>query len=109
MDLKAKYKLDDLQDHDNINEMLTKEQSSIIGLRVHSTYTDDESSRQRWLEKSEDATKLALQITEVKSYPWPNAANVKFPLVTIASMQFAARAYPSLVKAPRFSQVQSSG
>jgi chaperonin GroES len=48
----------------------------------------------------EDATKLALQLTEPKSYPWPNAANVKFPLLTIAALQFQSRAYPSLIKAP---------
>ena len=48
----------------------------------------------------EAATKLALQLVEPKSYPWEGAANVKFPLLTIAAMQFAARAYPALVKAP---------
>jgi len=48
----------------------------------------------------QDATDLALQLTEPKSYPWPNAANVKFPLLTIAALQFQSRAYPSLVKAP---------
>ena len=100
MELEAEYKLDDLADSDNINDLLTEKQSGIVGRRVHAAYTADESSRQRWLEKSEEATKLALQVTEAKSSPWENAANVKFPLVTIASMQFAARAYPSLIKAP---------
>ena len=47
-----------------------------------------------------DAEDLALQVSEPKTYPWPNAANVKFPLITIAAMQFAARAYPALVKSP---------
>jgi chaperonin GroES len=48
----------------------------------------------------EDATKLALQVAETKTYPWPKSSNVKFPLITIAATQFAARSYPALVKAP---------
>lgn len=37
---------------------------------------------------------------EKKSYPWPNSANIKYPLLTTAAMQFAARAYPALVPGP---------
>ncbi|KKL06100.1 hypothetical protein LCGC14_2599410, partial [marine sediment metagenome] len=39
-------------------------------------------------------------VSEPKSYPYKKASNVKFPLLTIAAMQFQARAYPALVKAP---------
>ncbi|HPP19055.1 MAG TPA: cell envelope integrity protein TolA, partial [Candidatus Dojkabacteria bacterium] len=39
----------------------------------------------------------ALQISGNKTYPWPNAANIKYPLLATAAMQFAARAYPTLV------------
>jgi chaperonin GroES len=35
--------------------------------------------------------KLALQVAEAKNFPWPNASNVKFPLLTIAALQFLAR------------------
>lgn len=45
----------------------------------------------------EEWTKLAKQTREMKTYPWPKASNIKFPLLTTAAMQFAARAYPSLV------------
>ena len=41
--------------------------------------------------------RLALQVMEVKNTPWPNAANVKYPLLTTATMQFGARSYPGLV------------
>ena len=95
-----KLKLDVLSDSDNINELLTDEQSAKIGALVKNSYQADKDSRRRWESSMEEAVKLALQITEPKTYPWPDAANVKFPLITIASMQFAARAYPALVKAP---------
>ena len=100
MELKAKLKLTALQDAENINELISEEDSSAIGLAVKNAYNVDKASRQRWEESSEEATKLALQITEPKTYPWENSSNVKFPLITIAAMQFAARAYPALVKAP---------
>ncbi len=40
---------------------------------------------------------MALQVASQKTFPWPNAANIKYPLLATAAMQFAARAYPTLV------------
>ena len=40
---------------------------------------------------------LAMQLQKDKSFPWNNCSNVAFPLVTIAAMQFHARAYPAIV------------
>jgi chaperonin GroES len=37
-------------------------------------------------------------VVEEKSFPWDNAANIKFPLITEAAIQFNARAYPEIVK-----------
>jgi chaperonin GroES len=34
---------------------------------------------------------------EPKTSPWVGASNVKFPLVTIAALQYQARAYPALI------------
>ena len=99
-DKQTKLTLDQLQDADNIASLLKKEERDEIGRDVCQSYEIDEQSRKKWKEKMEDATELALQLVQPKTYPWPNAANIKFPLLTIASMQFAARAYPSLVKAP---------
>jgi hypothetical protein len=85
---------------ENIEPMLTKEQSDRIGADVVLAFEEDKQSRKEWETRSEEAIKLALQMVEEKSFPWPKASNVKFPLVTIAALQFAARAYPALVKAP---------
>jgi chaperonin GroES len=95
-----KYNLEKLQDAENINELLTEEQSNHIGRIVCEGYEIDEQSRMQWKDKMKDANELALQIAKEKSSPWRGAANVKFPLVTIAALQFASRAYPALVKAP---------
>ena len=89
-----------LQDSDNLNELLTDEESSKIGLQVKQAYTADKTSRLRFETMMENAEDLALQVMETKTYPWEGAANVKFPLLTIAAMQFHARAMPALVKVP---------
>lgn len=68
-----------------------------IGDRVKREYEIDESSRSDWKKRTEDAMKLAMQVAEEKSYPWPKAANVKYPAVTTAAIQFNARAYPAIV------------
>lgn len=68
-----------------------------IGKQVVEGYDNDLDSRKPWEKDVDTYTKLALQIADKKTYPWPNASNVKYPLLATASMQFAARAYPSLV------------
>jgi chaperonin GroES len=84
--------LDDNEDPEIASEVLTT-----LGMRVKREYDIDETSRSTWKEKTEEAMKLAMQHTEIKTYPWPKAANVIFPLMTTAAMQFAARAYPAIV------------
>ena len=100
MELSAKLSLEDIQDSKNVVDLLKEDTVDDIGRLVCEDYEVDEQSRRKWKIKMEEATELALQLTTPKTYPWPNAANVKFPLLTVASMQFAARAYPALVKAP---------
>jgi chaperonin GroES len=68
-----------------------------IGALVCREYDIDENSRSEWLDKSEEAMKLAMQQAEPKSYPWPKASAVIFPLMTTAAIQFAARAYPAII------------
>jgi len=68
-----------------------------IGTHCWDGYQIDERSRADWLKRNEAGMDLALQITRDKSFPWPGCANVAFPLVTIAALQFHARAYPAIV------------
>jgi chaperonin GroES len=99
----------DLQKAKNIEPLLSPEQSSEIGRDVVQGYETDKQSRKEWEERMEGAIKLALQMVEAKNYPWQNASNVKFPLITIAALQFSARAYPALVKAPDLVKYRVNG
>jgi chaperonin GroES len=82
----------------NIAEDLDKTELDKIGSRVIEEYNIDVTSRGEWKEKTEQAMNLAMQVAKEKQFPWPKAANVIFPLMTSASVQFAARAYPAIVQ-----------
>lgn len=81
----------------NIASRLDEEELHKIGSDAKQGYEYDKASRSDWEDAMEDWIKLAKQVREDKTYPWIDASNVKYPLLTTASMQFAARAYPSLV------------
>lgn len=77
----------------NIDDDLLAE----IGAEVVEDYDTDVRSRSEWEQRNKDYIKLATQVKEEKSTPWPNAANVKYPLLTTAAMQFSSRAYAALL------------
>lgn len=81
----------------NIAENLDEDKLKKIGADAAKGYDLDKQSRIDWEKHIDEWTKLAKQAIEPKTFPWPNASNVKYPLLSTASMQFAARAYPSLV------------
>ncbi len=83
---------------DNIAELLDATDLGKIGSRVVQEFDIDLQSRSEWEKQIEEGIKLAKQVAEDKSWPWPKAANVKFPLMSEAAISFAARAYPELVK-----------
>jgi len=91
------FKLEEAIDSINIAEDLDKEELLKIGNAVAEGFDNDLASRKPWEKDLEDWTKLALQISDVKTFPWQGAANIKYPLLATAAMQFAARAYPTLV------------
>lgn len=81
----------------NICDDIEETKLAGIGTRIVSEYQIDLTSRESWEEGIKAAMDLAMQVKEEKNYPWPNAANIKFPLLTTAAIQFAARAYPAIV------------
>lgn len=83
----------------NLAEDLDEELLTQIGAEVHFGYQQDLHSKSAWDRQVDDWVKLAAQVCEQKTYPWPQASNIKYPLLATASLQFAARAYPSLIPA----------
>ena len=92
--------LTDLQamvDSTNLASSLDEKVLTSMGQEVCEWYDIDERSRYDWEEKYNEYIKLATQVKEKKNFPWANAANVKYPLLTIAALQFSSRAYQALV------------
>ena len=81
----------------NIADSLDEQKLKTIGTEAEQGFMADKQSRAHWETQIDEWTKLATQVREPKTYPWPKASNVKYPLLATAAMQFAARAYPSLI------------
>lgn len=69
----------------------------------------DRDSMEDWFTRMERGINLAKLVKEDKTYPFPKAANVKYPLVTSAALQFNARAYPAIVPADMVVKTQTWG
>jgi chaperonin GroES len=93
----------------NIAELLDQVQLDKIGYDVERNYKIDETSRDEWKTAADKAMKVALQVRQPKNYPFQGASNVKYPLVTVAALQFGARAYPAIVDGNRIVKGQVVG
>lgn len=81
----------------NIAELMDRDDRRMIGLWALQGYRDDKQSREKWESWYAEAIKLALQVKEAKTFPWPGCSNVRFPLLTIAALNAHAQAYPALI------------
>lgn len=81
----------------NLASRFTDQDLTRIGETCWDGYESDVASRSQWLRRNQAAMDLALQLQKDKTFPWPGASNVAFPLVTIAAMQFHSRAYPAII------------
>ena len=91
-------KLHSFINHPNIARDLKAEELATLAFKVVREFEIDEQSCENWRMNVEKAMKIALQIIEKKNTPWIDCANVKYPLITIAAIQFASRAYAEIVK-----------
>lgn len=82
-----------IRDHKKDGQKLLDEMAT----KIIEGYEIDEASRKDWMDKAKEYMNMALLVRENKTWPWPKAANVKYPLIATAAMQFSARAYPALV------------
>jgi chaperonin GroES len=81
----------------NICDELDPQIMGPLGMTVCRQRDIDEGSREKWVKDSKSAMELAMQISAAKDFPWPDASNVIYPIVSMAAVQFNARAYPAIV------------
>lgn len=83
----------------DISGELNTNELTRLGEDVVSDWERDQSSLSEWREAVEAALAIACQDKpDKKTYPFENASNVQYPILTVAAQQFAARAYPAIVK-----------
>lgn len=81
----------------NICDLIKDDQLDVMGNNLIDQINTDIMSRKEWLDNNDKWMELVSQVLEEKGYPWPNASNIKFPLISTAAVQFHARAFPALL------------
>lgn len=82
----------------NLAEDMSQNQLEEIGSEAMKKWEEDKGSRAHREERLQKALEMAMQVIEEKNYPWPKASNVKYPLLTVASVQFGAKCYPAMIQ-----------
>lgn len=91
-------KLKAWMDAKNIADDLDDAERGSLAARCKREYVIDDESRSDWKTKYKQWLDFAMQVVQQKTYPWPSASNVIYPLITVAAIQFNARAYPAIVQ-----------
>lgn len=96
----------------NLCELLPPGQADEIGHRAEREWRLDQGSRESWTKAAEKGLKEAAQDYDDPDYadrtgPWESAADVHYPILTQAALEFHARAYPELVRGDRVVGVKS--
>lgn len=81
----------------NLAEDLKEEKRTEIARRVMDGYGRDLDSCKEWRENVKEGMTAAGQVVTPKTFPWPGAANIKYPMIATACIQFASRAFPQLI------------
>ncbi len=95
---KVVQKLIDWSVKKNIAEDIDEETLQTLGRLVVEEHDIDEDSREDWMKQSRESLNLASMIAKQKNFPYENAANVIYPLVSMGAVQFASRTLPTIVE-----------
>ena len=82
----------------NLLDKMSEQERNAVQSYVAEGYERDVQSRSGWEEKYAEALTLAMQVKKNKTFPWRGAANLRYPLLTMACTQFSSRAYQALIK-----------
>jgi len=82
----------------NLADRQSKDVIADLTTKVLEGYKIDLASRAEWEKLNEQIIDLAKLLVKKKVYAGEVVANVKYPLIINACIQFAARAYPELIK-----------
>lgn len=81
----------------NIATDLEADKLTLIAQQCLADHEMDKESMSEWRKQMDRGIELATLVKKEKSYPFDGAANIRYPLITSAALQFNARAYPAIV------------
>lgn len=82
----------------DVSDVLDEGERGEIAARAVEEWGFDRNARRGWEETIDRALAAARQDDSKKAFPWENAANFKFPVLTTAVIQFGSRTYGALVR-----------
>lgn len=94
---------------ENIAADLDEGKLAEIAQQVLADHDLDKGSMSEWRSRMEKGIELATLVKEERTYPFNGAANIRYPLVTSAALQFNARAYPAIVPPDRVVKARTFG
>lgn len=95
---RADRSIKELQPLQNIAASLDESERLRIGGEVVEQYLMDKGTRSIWEKDQERARELGAMLSQEKTEPWPHAANALLPLLSVACLQFQARALKAFIK-----------
>jgi chaperonin GroES len=93
----------------NLCDKLTDADLTKLANSVIQGFDIDEASMGDWKERMQRGLDLAMLVKTEKNYPWESAANIRYPLITSAALQYNARAYPAIVPSSDVVKVSVQG
>lgn len=82
----------------NIATILDDQELSDIAQDVVLDYNRDFTTCKRKFDELKDIMALAMIVSQQKSYPWPSASNIVYPLIANAAINFGAACYPEIIQ-----------
>jgi hypothetical protein len=83
----------------NLVSKFSTDRLKSLGQQVVQGYLTDISSRSEWEDMQAQNAKMFSMKREPKTFPWDDCSNVGLPMLPMASVQYAARAFEELVPA----------
>lgn len=109
LELDEKHDLAKLVLMPNIAEAISEKDLRKIGQDVVMWYQKDRDSRAKWEHETRLVIELARLDATTKDTPYPGCSNVKYPITSVAALQFAAGAYPELIRNGKVLEIATVG
>lgn len=97
-EIKEKLTIEEILKADNVADLLDKDDLTSISQQVQEDYNNDLQSCSQRMDELKKIVELAMLVSMQKSYPWTGAANIVYPLVANACIEFGASCYPEIIK-----------